>query len=280
MEFDPQVPQTDLPQIVSEGPAGPAPVHAPRAENPPWSGWDLIYILLVTMGMIILSLWLVAYITRRVAYPHLPVLTVMNFPMVAFGSQMLAYVFVLGFMFTTATAHEEKSFRAAIRWNWPQRWPIYLLAGVAFCLGLQFLARLLPMPKKIPMEVFFQTPLRAWTIALLGMTFIPIMEELFFRGFLYPVLARRIGVIVAVVLTSLSFTAIHVPQLADPHMPLSDSWGAVLIILVIGFALTIIRAKTKSVAAGVLVHMGYNGFTSLLAIIATGGFRHLERLSQ
>jgi len=280
MEFDPQIPQVHLPQTASEVPAGLTPIQTPRAENPPWSGWDLIYILLVTMGMIILSLLLVAYVTRRVAYPSLPVLAVMNFPMVAFGAQMLAYVFVLGFMFTTATAHEEKSFRAAIRWNWPQRWPIYLLLGVGFCLGLQLLARFLPMPKKIPMEVFFQTPLRAWTIALMGMTFIPVMEELFFRGFLYPVLVRRVGAVVAVVLTALSFTAIHVPQLADPHMPLSDSWGAVLIILIIGFALTIVRAKTKSVAAGVLVHMSYNGFTSLLAIIATGGFRHLERLTQ
>src|SRR5436305_1723746 len=134
MEFDPQVPQVDIPKTGSEVPVGPAPIQAAGpVENPPWTGWDVLYILFVTMGMIILSLLLVAYMTRRIAYPTLPVLTVMNFPMVAFGSQMLAYVFVLGFMFTTATAHEEKDFRAALRWNWPQRWPIYLLIGVGFC---------------------------------------------------------------------------------------------------------------------------------------------------
>ena len=259
----------------------PAPVpQSDNTENPPWSGWDLVYIVLVMVGMVVLSLWVVAYIARRVAYPHLPLFTIMNFPMVAFSSQMLAYVVVLGFMFTTATAHTQKGFRAAVSWNWPQRWPIYLLVGIGFCVGLQLLARFLPMPKKIPMETFFETPFRAWAIALFGMSFIPLMEELVFRGFLYPVLARRVGVAVAVVLTSLSFTAIHMPQLADPHMPLATSWGAVLIILIIGFALTIIRAATRSVAAGVLVHMGYNGFTSLLAIIATGGFRHLEKLTQ
>jgi membrane protease YdiL (CAAX protease family) len=280
MEFDSQVPP-ELSQPAPEAAVPPVPPpNSDRAENPPWSGWDLIYIVLVTLGMIVLSLWVVAYIARRVAYPHLPLFTVMNFPMVAFSSQMLAYVVVLGFMFTTATAHTEKGFRAAVSWNWPQRWPIYLLVGIGFCVGLQILARFLPMPKKIPMETFFETPLRAWAIALFGMSFIPLMEELFFRGFLYPVLARRVGMVVAVVLTSLSFTAIHVPQLADPHMPLATSWGAVLIILIIGSALTIIRAVTRSVAAGVLVHMGYNGFTSLLAIIATGGFRHLDRLTQ
>ena len=84
----------------------PAPVpQSDNTENPPWSGWDLVYIVLVMVGMVVLSLWVVAYIARRVAYPHLPLFTIMNFPMVAFSSQMLAYVVVLGFMFTTATAH-------------------------------------------------------------------------------------------------------------------------------------------------------------------------------
>jgi membrane protease YdiL (CAAX protease family) len=63
-------------------------------------------------------------------------------------------------------------------------------------------------------------------------------------------------------------------------MSFASSWGAVVLILIIGTALTIIRARQKSVASSVLMHMGYNGLTSILAIIHTGGFRHLERLSQ
>ena len=63
------------------------------------------------------------------------------------------------------------------------------------------------------------------------------------------------------------------------HMSLSASWGAVLLIFIIGLALTVVRALKKSVAAGVLIHMAYNGVTSLAAIVVTGGFRHLDRLS-
>ena len=258
----------------------PAPPPPPRGENPVWSGWDIIYILLVTFTMIMLSLWFVAWAAHRIMYPHNPVLVVMAFPMVAFSSQMLAYALVLGFMFTTVTSKTREGFWKAIRWNLPRRWPLFLLIGAASCVVLQLLAHLLPMPKKIPMQAFFETPLRAWAIAIFGMSFIPLMEELFFRGFLYPVLARRLGLVIAIVLTSVSFAAIHLPQLEDPHMPLRSSWGAIVIILLIGTVLTIIRALQKSVAAGVLVHIGYNGLTSILAMIATSGFRHMERLSQ
>jgi hypothetical protein len=248
-------------------------------ENPPWSGWDVIYIVMVMFASLLICLIGITILVKKVAYPSLPFFQVMGFPLVAFAGQMASYLVTLGFMFTTATHNGSGRFGTAVRWNWPKAWTAYLALGVAFAIGLQVLAKFLPMPKEIPMEAFFKTAARAWVLSIAAMTLVPLMEELFFRGFLYPVVARRLGVIFAVVFTALSFTAIHVPQLADPHMPLSNSWGAVLLILIIGMALTIVRAVKKSVAAGVLMHMAYNGFTSLAAIVVTGGFRHLDRLS-
>jgi len=135
------------------------------------------------------------------------------------------------------------------------------------------------MPHKPELDIFFQTPLRAWFLAICGMSLVPVFEEMLFRGFLYPVLARRLGLVLAVILTAVPFVMIHVPQLIDPKMAFKNSWGPILVISIIGFALTIVRAVKKSVAAGVLMHVAYNGFTSVLAIISTGGFRHLERLT-
>jgi membrane protease YdiL (CAAX protease family) len=40
----------------------------------------------------------------------------------------------------------------------------------------------------------------------------------------------------------------------------------------------LVRVKTGSVAASVLVHGAYNGFVFLVVIIQTGGYRHLERM--
>jgi uncharacterized protein len=249
-------------------------------ENPPWSGWDVIAIVLVTFGTLMISLLVVTALARRIGFPHTPFMQVMSFPLVAFASQMLAYVLTFGFMFTTATRNTAAGFSTAVRWNWPRAWAFYLLLGVAFCIALQLLANALPMPRKIEMDIFFQTPLRAWILSICGMSLVPVFEEMFFRGFLYPVLARRLGLILAVILTAVPFVMIHVPQLEDPKMAFANSWGAILVISIIGFALTIVRAVKKSVAAGVLMHMAYNGFTSVLAMVSTGGFRHLERLTR
>jgi len=75
------------------------------------------------------------------------------------------------------------------------------------------------------------------------------------------------------VITSLLFAAIHGPQL-------SEAWGPVLVIFLVGIALTTVRAVKKSVAATVLMHMAYNGTIFIAAYVSTDGFRHLEKINQ
>ena len=99
------------------------------------------------------------------------------------------------------------------------------------------------------------------------------MEELFFRGFLYPVLVRRLGIGAAIVLTAAAFGLIHAPQLGK-------AWGPVLVVFLVGLALTITRAVTSSVAPGFLMHVAYNATISVFIFAATDGFRHLEKLNQ
>jgi membrane protease YdiL (CAAX protease family) len=144
---------------------------------------------------------------------------------------------------------------------------------MALSFALQGIAHVLPMPKELPMDRFFRTPGEAWALSLFGVTFAPLLEELFFRGFFYPVLARRFGIGIAVVVTAASFGLIHAPQLGR-------AWGPVLVIFMVGLALTIARALNKSVAASLLMHVAYNATLSVLLFIGTDGFRHLERLNQ
>jgi uncharacterized protein len=161
----------------------------------------------------------------------------------------------------------------AIRWNWPaHRWPVLVGIGIVTLALLQGLERLLPLPSKSPFDQFFNRPLDAYAFAFLAIAFAPFMEELFFRGFLYPVLARRLGVMLGVVLTALPFALIHQPEY--------KAWGPVLIIFLVGVVLTLVRAKMKSVGASFIVHSIYNGVPVVAAIIASHGFRHLEKLAQ
>ena len=233
----------------------------------------MLQIVFLTLVSVFVFLSLVGVAVQRLLYPKIPILEVMVYPLVAVLGQAFAYLLILGFMVSIVKRVPSQDFWLAIRWNWPKNWATYLLAGVALSFALQGIAHFLPIPKELPMDRFFRTPGEAWVLSLFGVTFAPLLEELFFRGFLYPVLARRLGVVIAVLATAAGFSLIHAPQLGR-------AWGPVLVIFMVGLALTITRAVTKSVAAGLIMHMAYNGTLSVLLFVGTDGFRHLERLNQ
>jgi membrane protease YdiL (CAAX protease family) len=243
------------------------------SENPVWGGWDVLQIVLLTVVSVFVFLSLIGVAAHRLLYPKVPILEVMLYPLVAVLGQAFAYLLVLGFMVSIVKRVPGQDFWLAIRWNWPKNWSTYLMAGVVLSFSLQGVAHFLPIPKELPMDRFFRTPGEAWALSLFGVTLAPLLEELFFRGFLYPVLVRRLGVATAVLATAAGFSLIHAPQLGR-------AWGPVLVIFLVGLALTITRAVTKSVAPGLIMHMAYNGTLSVLLFLGTDGFRHLERLNQ
>jgi uncharacterized protein len=185
----------------------------------------------------------------------------------------VAYLLVLAYMYILVTRERRQpSFLDAIHWNWPRGIWLYLGSGAALSLALQALAHVLPMPKELPIDTFFRTPAEAWALTIFGITLAPLMEELFFRGFLYPVLARGVGITAAIFVTAFAFALLHGSQL-------KFSWGPVLVIFLVGVVLTMVRAYKNSVGAGLLIHVAYNGTISALMFAATDGFRHLEKLN-
>jgi uncharacterized protein len=245
----------------------------PPIENPPWNGWDVLALAFITFVAVVGCALATAYFVHLRYSRATPWIESLKRPEVIVGGQLLAYFLILILMHRIAyTGSGGKPFEA-IRWNWPQNWTRYLLAGVALEICLLPFAYLLPMPKNVPIEEFFRTARDAYILSLFGILFAPLFEELFFRGFLYPVLARRFALGPSIVLTSLAFAAIHASQL-------KYSWGPVLIIFLVGVALTTVRALKKSVAATVLMHMAYNATIFVVAYIATDRFRHMERFNQ
>jgi hypothetical protein len=227
---------------------------------------------IVSVISIIIFLFATTLVAQHVVFPGLPATDVAKFPLVSVIAQMLAYLAVFAMMAMLARHSGGPSFLTAVRWNWPMAWPLYLAGGAVMAFALQGLAHVLPMPKELPIDRFFQTPLEAWALSVFGTTLAPLFEELFFRGFLYPVLVRRLGPSLAIILTAAGFGLIHAPQLGH-------AWAPVLVVFLVGLVLTITRALTRSVAAGFLMHMAYNGTISMLLFIGSDGFRHLERLN-
>ncbi len=260
----------------SGGPGFPPAIQLADAQppDPAWNGWDVVRLIFLTIVALFIGVFTVLLIARWRVYPHTGLGEIARIPLVVVAGQSLAYLLILAYMYVLVTRERGRpDFLAALHWNWPSNVALYVFAGFILSLALQAVAHFLPIPKELPIDSFFRTPAEAWALGILSVTLAPLMEELFFRGFLYPVLARRLGLPVAVLVTALGFAALHGAQLMF-------SWGPVLVIFLVGLVLTMVRAKTNSVAAGVLIHMAYNGTITVAMFAATDGFRHLERLNQ
>lgn len=229
----------------------------------------MLLIAALTLATIFLIQLILILVGLRFVYRHENWVDVAQKPVLALLSELLAYGVVAVYMILLVEGKYHTRFWAAIRWNWPGLAGLSLVGVGVLMLGLDFLGRFLPMPKTTPFDQFFDRPLDAYLTVAFAITLGPLMEELFFRGFLYPVVARRLGAFWGILLTALPFGLMHYLQYR--------SWSAVLIIILVGVVLTTVRAVTKSVASSFLAHVGYNGTLMVLAAVATDGFRHMEK---
>jgi len=188
-------------------------------------------------------------------------------------TQLAVYLIVVGFMAFLAWARHRTPLGQAIRWNLPvRRQAMYALAvgvGLALFSDVGEIVFQRWIPKSLPITDFFQDRASALLLAGFGVLIAPLVEEMLFRGFLYPALSRWTGVAPAIIVTSAGFALLHGSQLAFSLVPL-------LLIFIVGVVLTITRAVTKSVATSVLVHMAYNFTIFTQVYIGTQGFRHMQ----
>jgi uncharacterized protein len=192
----------------------------------------------------------------------------------AVGIQALAELVVLGCMYLVVVARTDGArFWQTVHWNWPVKAGLYVLVGLLMQGVFLVVERFLPFPTNTPFDVVLRRPYSLVAVTVFSVTLGPLMEELFFRGFLYQLLRKHFGVLTAIIGTALPFGLVHLAQYGY-------SWAAGVLIFMVGVVLATVREKANSLAAGFLVHVAYNGVIVAILIVATDGFRHLEKLNQ
>jgi membrane protease YdiL (CAAX protease family) len=271
VSLEPQAPVLGAPDsFTSADIVTPFRTTPPPVENPVWSGWDVLLIAgLTIVAMVVLQL-LVIFGAVWFVYPHSTLAAVAQKPILLLVSQFLIYAAVAAGMVMLVEGKYHVAFWQAIRWNWPRSGWKLLVLGAGMMIALGMLQNLLPMPKDTPFEHLFDRPRDAYLLSIIAVSLGPLMEEIFFRGLMYPVLARRMGTAWGIVLTALPFGLIHLPQYGW-------AWGAALVIVLVGVVCGMVRAVTRSVGASFLVHAGYNGTQMLIALVVTQGFRHIPK---
>lgn len=265
------------------------PVAEPARESPVFNIWDVLLILVIAGAALIFCSAAAAVVIYAVHGGHVNQTQLLNNALIFLPAQVVAYILTVGFTVFLVWQKYHTSFLEAVKWNMPHGALAFgsFAVGAVLAILTQAASGLLQhwIPKSLPIEEYFRTASSAYALAAFGILVAPFVEEIFFRGFLFPALARPlelffrrflfpaqarlIGLLLATAITAGGFALIHGEQLAQAWIPL-------LLLFIVGSVLTLARATTQSVAVSVLMHMGYNSTLFTLLYIATHGFRHME----
>ena len=189
-------------------------------------------------------------------------------------SQVLVSAAVLAFLWLLVRSRGTGAFWPALGWRaLPATTPRaalvlrYMLGGAALAIVIQGASYFADTKSSVPLEDFFRDRPSVLMMAALGILVAPLLEETLFRGCMYPVIARTFGMPVGILATGTLFGLAHSLQLAG-------AWKQVALVTVVGMVLTYVRARTGTVLASFLVHLGYNSFLFGAFYVATGGLRN------
>ena len=259
-----------------EWPAPPEPTPAPSALladlRVAWHWWDLF---LFGIFAVVSSVVLTALVAQAAsAIFHVPFRAMQDGSTLKSGvlivAQTLWSALAIAYLYAVVRFRTREPFWRSIGWrSFPGGiYPLlYLSGGGVLAFGIDIAGSLVSKNVELPIEKLFANRLSVLLLMGLGVLVAPLVEETIFRGFLYPVIARQFGVPVGILITGILFGLLHAAQLWG-------GWGQIGLLVCVGIVLTWVRARTGTVAASYLVHLGYNGLLFLFLVLETSGLRH------
>ncbi|HEX4169850.1 MAG TPA: CPBP family intramembrane glutamic endopeptidase [Bryobacteraceae bacterium] len=243
---DPSVELT--PEVISpEPPAEEIIAPAVVTREPFWNYTDLALVFGLLFAFSALLLVAVGLLALR--YPSIRT----DPSAIAMPVQLAFYLGVyLSFWIAFRLRYHQPVFRS-LGWRSP-RINLWLVGAGGFVLAfvLSALGSLLRTPKiDLPFNQFTNTP---WSLALftiVAVVLAPIFEEMFFRGFIQPLLSRTFGTIAGILITACLFGALH-------GFEYSWVWQYALFITLAGVVFGWLRERTNSIIPSTLMHGCFN----------------------
>jgi hypothetical protein len=242
------------PMPTAPDPTLPMPQHLPERE-PFWGYSDLAMVMGLLFASIVLLLVIAGVFIS--AKPDLRV-----DPIFLLTTQFGLYIFVyLCFWVTFRTRYDRPVF-SSLGWrktSFNLFWA--MLCGGALAILLSIFGSLIQTPKvKSPLDELTATPGMLALFGLMAITVAPLFEEMFFRGFIQPLLSRSLGTIAGIGITACIFGALHAPEYAY-------AWQYAVSIALAGAAFGWVRARTNSIIPSTVMHGAFN-LASVIAMAA------------
>jgi membrane protease YdiL (CAAX protease family) len=239
--IDPLEPRFELSR-----PVDPGEPHA-SAREPFWGYADLALVLGLSFASIIIIV--LGVFLATLFYPKLksdPAPLLLPTQLALYGFVYLSFLIVLG-------ARYHQPVFQALGWR---RTNVNLWiaggGGIVLAFAVSGLAALLHTPKvPSPIDELVNSPISLVIFGIMAVTIAPLFEELFFRGFIQPLLSRTFGVVAGILITAVFFGSLHAPEY-------SWAWQYALAVAVVGVVLGWVRAWSNSIIPSTVMHGCYN----------------------
>ncbi len=174
--------------------------------------------------------------------------------LIGIAATLPIHLLTLAVVWAVATGFGKRPFWEAVGWSWPPRFGFWACVLTALVLlgGASALAHLLGV-NKTPFDEMLESSSGAlFATAFLATATAPLVEELVYRGMLYPALRRLAGVAFAVLVVTFLFALVH-------YWQYKNSPGTIAAIVLLSFSLTVVRAWTGRVLPCFVIHLVFNG---------------------
>ena len=197
-------------------------------------------------------------------------------PQLLVGTNVLWYGLLFLFLYMTLAVLREVPFWRTLGWRRLNADPatgkgsgwMYFFAGCGLAIFVAVASYNVKNADHLPIQEIFKNRGGALLLMAMAVLIAPLVEETVFRGYLYPLFAKSLGVVPGILITGLLFGLMHGSQLGW-------TWSLVLLLTFVGVIFTFARARTGTVLASFLMHLGYNSMIAVSSIIATRGFQHM-----
>ncbi len=236
-------PETDAVEFASPAPA----VAPPAVRDPFWGYTDLALVLGLLFGAMVaigvIAGVLILYVPRLRA-DQTPLLVPMN--LILYGALYLSLQLTLSLRYGRPVL-------PSLGWRRTRMNLVAMgLGGVALAFALSALASVIHTPKvPSPFDKLTGSRPELVLFGFMAVVLAPFFEELFFRGFIQPVLSRTFGTIAGILITAGLFGSLHLVEYAY-------AWQYALFISLAGAVFGWLRARTNSIIPSTVMHGCFN----------------------
>jgi uncharacterized protein len=272
-------PATTVDELAESGFSNRSELSVANDLRVPWGWVDLFLLVVIWFGATVLSTVLIAILFASRGIPwheiqHSP----RALGRFAVADQLVIWTVVLLYLGAQIRVRFDAPFWSTLGWREldtpPRRRGLFYISliacGVVLSLLVQLASSLVPAGGKLPIETVMENRQAALLLMLMSVLLAPVVEETVFRGYIYPVVGRTIGVFGGIVATGTVFGLLHAEQLWG-------GWFQIALLVIVGIIFTWVRAATRTVVASYLLHVSYNFYIFLGFLVSANGFRSLPR---